>query len=175
MTKPRVGKKQQQSKKPGFRKPTLARVPERGQAARNRALHALSAMRNGASISRAARENGVTLRTIKRYAGAALLQERPGGRIRATDSDRLVRYLQIPGPNGPREISVRGSKAASEVANYKAAVNRFLRGDRNALAKWRGKKIAGIELITDGKVLVDQADKGQLPYALYRSLSAGAA
>jgi len=132
-------------------------------------------MRNGASISRAARENGVTLRTIKRYAGAALLQERPGGRIRATDSDRLVRYLQIPGPNGPREISVRGSKAASEVANYKAAVNRFLRGDRNALAKWRGKKIAGIELITDGKVLVDQADKGQLPYALYRSLSAGAA
>ena len=175
MPKPRTGKKQRQSKRPRSRKPTLARVSKRGQAARNRALHALSAMRNGASISRAARDNGVTPRTIKRYAGAALLQDRPGGRIRATKSDRLVRYLQIPGPNGPREISVRGSKAASEVANYKAAVNRFLRGDRNALAEWHGKKIAGVELVTDGKVLVDQADKGQLPYALYRSLSGGAA
>lgn len=104
----------------------------------------------------------------------ALVQDRPGGRIRATKSDRLVRYLQIPGPNGPKEISVRGSKAASEVANYKAAVNRFLRGDRKALVPWRGKKIASVELVTDPKVLVDQADKGLLPYALYRSLSGGA-
>jgi len=147
---------------------------QRQAQARERALRALSAMRHGASISRAARENGVTPRTIKRYAGTALLQDRPGGRIRATKSDRLVRYLQIPGPNGPIEISVRGSKAASEVANYKAAVNRLLRGDRNALAGWHGKRIAGVELVTDGNVLVDQADKGLLPYALYRSLSGGA-
>ena len=131
-------------------------------------------MRHGISISRAARENGVTPRTIKRYAGSALFQDRPGGRIRATKSDRLVRYLQVPGPNGPMEISVRGSKAASEIANYKAAVNRFLRGDRNALAKWHGKRIAGVELATDARVLIDQADKGLLPYALYRSLSGGA-
>jgi len=147
---------------------------QRQAQARERALRALSAMRHGASISRAARENGVTPRTIKRYARTALLQDRPGGRIRATKSDRLVRYLQIPGPNGPIEISVRGSKAASEVANYKAAVNRLLRGDRNALAGWHGKRIAGVELVTDGNVLVDQADKGLLPYALYRSLSGGA-
>lgn len=146
----------------------------RSSAARERSLNALRSMRQGASISQAARENGVTPRTIKRYVGSALLQDRPGGRIRATKSDRLVRYLQIPGPDGPREISVRGSKAASEVANYKAAVNRFLRGDRNALAPWQGKKIAGIELVTDPKVLVDQADKGLLPYALYRSFSGGA-
>jgi len=142
--------------------------------ARNRALHALAAMRRGTPMSRAARDNGVTPRTIKRYAGSALVQDRPGGRIRATKSDRLVRYLQIPGPDGPIEISVRGSKAASEVANYKAAVNRFLRGERNALAGWHGKKIAGVELVTAGQVLVDQADKGLLPYALYRSLSGGA-
>jgi len=46
-------------------------------------------------------------------------------------------------------------------------------GDPKALAKWRGKKIAGVQLITDVKVLADQADKGLLPYALYRSLSGG--
>jgi hypothetical protein len=147
---------------------------KREMQARDRALHALAAIRHGASISRAARENGVTPRTIKRYAGTALLQNRPGGRIRAAESDNLVRYLQIPGPKGPIEITVHGSKAASEVAHYKAAVNRALAGDPSALVEWHGKKIAGIVLITDAKVLADQADKGLLPYALYRSLAGGA-
>ena len=157
-----------------MRKQAIHPYNKRQAQARERALRALSAMRHGASISRAGRENGVTPRTIRRYVGSALVQDRPGTRIRATKSDRLVRYLQIPGPNGPIEISVRGSKAASEVANYKAAVNRLLRGDRNALVPWHGKKIAGVELVTDPKILVDQADKGLLPYALYRSLSGGA-
>jgi hypothetical protein len=148
---------------------------ERQEEARSRALRALSAMRQGASISKAGRENGVTPRTIKRYAGSALVQDRPGGRIRATKSDRLVRYLQIPGPDGPRDVTVRGSKAASEFANYKAAINRLLRGDRHALDRWHGKTIQGIQLVTDPKLLVDQARKEILPYSLYRSLAGGAA
>ncbi len=148
---------------------------QREQEARTRALRALSAMRQGTSISKAARENGVTPRTVKRYAGSALVQDRPGGRIRATKNDKLVRYLQIPGPDGPRDITIPGSKTASEFANYKAAINRLLRGDRNAMARWRGKKIAGIELITDPKILVEQARKEILPYSLYRSLVGGAA
>jgi hypothetical protein len=148
---------------------------QREQEARTRAFRALSAMRQGASISKAARENGVTPRTVKRYAGSALVQDRPGGKIRATKNDKLVRYLQIPGPDGPRDITIRGSKTASEFANYKAAINRLLRGDRNAMARWRGKKIAGIELITDPKILVEQARKEILPYSLYRSLVGGAA
>ena len=132
-------------------------------------------MRHGDSLSKAARDNGVTNRTIKRYIGSALMQDRPGGRIRATKSDRLVRYLQIPGPDGPRDVTVRGSKAASEFAKYKAAINRLLRGDSHAMAKWHGKRIAGIELITDTKTLVEQARKEILPYSLYRSLAGGAA
>lgn len=103
------------------------------------------------------------------------MQDRPGGRIRATKSDRLVRYLQIPGPDGPIEIAAHGSREASEVARYKAAVNRFLAGDLNALAPWHGKKIAGVELITAGRTLKGLAQKDLLPYALYRSLSGGAA
>jgi hypothetical protein len=91
--------------------------------ARTRALRALAAMRHGASISHASRDNGVSPRTIKRYASSALVQDRPGGRIRVTKSDRLVRYLQIPGPAGPIEITAHGSKEASEFAQYKAAVN----------------------------------------------------
>jgi len=144
-------------------------------AARERAFRALAAMRRGYTLSKAARDNGVTVRTIKRYVGPALVQDRPGGRIRTTKSDRLVRYLQIPGLDGPRDITVRGSKAASQFANYKAAINRLLRGDRDAMAAWHGKKIAGIELITDTKTLVEQARKEILPYSLYRSLSGSAA
>src|SRR3989442_3371480 len=105
----------------------------REDEARNRAFRALTAMRRGASISRAGRENGITPRTIKRYLGAALHQDRPGGRIRARKSDRFLRYLQIPGPHGPIDITARGSKQAKEISSYKAAVNRFLAGDSDAL------------------------------------------
>jgi hypothetical protein len=132
-------------------------------------------MRRGETLSRAGHDNGVTVRTIKRYVGSALVQDRPGGRIRPTKSDRLVRYLQIPGADGPKDVTVRGSKAASEFANYKAAINRLLRGDRHALDRWHGKTIQDIPLITDTKTLVEQARKEILPYSLYRSLAGGAA
>jgi hypothetical protein len=143
--------------------------------ARERALKALVAMRRGDTLSKAARDNGVSPRTIKRHVGSALVQDRPGARIRAAKSDRFVRYLQIPGPNGPRDIDVRGSRTASRFAKYKADINRLLRGDRHAMDKWHGKKIAGIELVTDPKLLVSQARKDILPYSIYRFLSGGAA
>jgi hypothetical protein len=148
---------------------------ERETEARNRSLHALAQMRHGASLSRAAHDNGVTARTMKRYVGSALSQDRRGARISATKSDGLVRYLEIPGPHGPIEITARGSKQATEVARYKAAVNRFLGGDTIALASWHGKKIAGVELVTAGNALKSLAQKELLPYSLYRSLSGGAA
>jgi hypothetical protein len=70
---------------------------------------------------------------------------------------------------------VRGSKAAGKFASYKADINRLLRGDRHAMDKWHGRKISGIELVTDPKILIEQARKEILPYSLYRSLSGGAA
>jgi len=157
------------------RRISVSRSSQRSDAARDRAIRALWDIRHGASPSQAARDNEVTTRTIKKYVGSALLQDRPGGRIRATKSDRYVRYLQIPGPHGPIDITAHGSKEASEIARYKAAVNRFLRGERNALAEWHGKKIAGVDLITAGRTLKDLAQKDLLPYSLYRSLSGGAA
>lgn len=149
-------------------------LSKRSELARERALRALSSMRRGASFSRAARENGVTVRTIQRYAGSALVRDRRGGRIRASKSDRLVRYLQIPDERGgSKEIKVRGSKAASEVARYKAAVNKFLSGDAGALKKWRGKKIAGHPLIANESTLKRLAVSDLLPYSLYRSFAGG--
>lgn len=159
---------------PNARVVPLSKIPKRSFSARDRSLHALADMRHGVPFPQAARDNGVTTRTIKKYVGSALLQDRPGGRIRPTKSDRFVRYLQIPGPRGQVEIKAHGSKEAAEVARYKAAVNRFLRGDLKALASWHGKKIAGIELVTDRQTLKGLAQRELLPYSLYRSLSGGA-
>src|ERR1700685_1090799 len=77
----------------------------RNSAARERALKVLSEMRGGESLSRAARNNGVTVRTVKRYVGSALVLNRPGGRIRASKSDRLVCYFQISGAKRLRAIT----------------------------------------------------------------------
>jgi hypothetical protein len=167
---PRGNKEHQRERRLGNTRRT-----QRSNAARERSLKALWAMRQGDSLAKAARDNGVTARTIKRYIGSALVQNRPGGRISATTSDRLVRYLQIPGPDGPIDINVRGSKLASKFAKYKAAVNRLLAGDRDALKSWRGKKLAGIPLVTDTKTLVEQEHQQMLPYSLYRFFSGGAA
>src|SRR5438477_6271534 len=89
---------------------SIAKLPERSFYARDRALKALRDMRRGASISQAAQGNAVSPRTIKRYVGLALVQDRPGARIRATKSDRLLPYLQIPGRYGPVEVTARGSR-----------------------------------------------------------------
>jgi hypothetical protein len=148
---------------------------KRSLAARNRALHALADIRRGSSSSQAARDNGVSLRTMKRYVGSALFQHRPGARIRATKSDRLVRYVQIPGQYGPIEIQVRGSKQASDAARFNAAVSRYLRGDLSALTPWHGRRIGGVELITAGPALKGLAQKELLPHSLYRALTGGIA
>lgn len=160
--------------KPIPRNGHASQLSERSFAARDRALHALADMRHGSSPSEAARDNGVTLLTIKKYVGRALVQDRPGGRLRASKTDRLVRYVQIPSLFGPIEIKVRGPKQASDAAKYNAAVSRFLRGDLKALAPWHGKKIGGFELITAGPALKGLAQKELLPHSLYRALSGGA-
>lgn len=144
-----------------------------GNAARERSLKALWAMKQGDNATKAARDNGVSLRTIKHYVRSALVQDHPGGRIHARKNDRLLRYLVIPGPHGPMEIAVRGSKTATQFARYKAAVNRYLRGDRDAMADWHGKRIGGIELVTSGSALKNLAEKGLVPYSLYRSFTGG--
>jgi hypothetical protein len=166
-----------ESKKQLSKRTALAReqtLSARSLAAQERARKALAAVRRGIPVYRAARENHVSPRTIKRYGGSGLKQSRPGARIRTTNNDDLVRPLSVPGPKGPIDIDVRGFKTASEFARYKAAVNRWLEGDSDALASWHGKKIAGIELVTDPKLLKELASKDLLPYNLYRSVSGGA-
>src|SRR5262245_52151380 len=95
--------------KPQRRKLNSVRTKAGSESTRDRAFAVLAALRHGATLSRAAHENGISPRTVRRYVGSALIQDRPGGRVRATKSDRLVRYLQIPGADGsPVNITARG-------------------------------------------------------------------
>src|SRR5713226_5365592 len=101
--------------------PALAELSARSHEARNRALHALTAIRHGASLTEAAKGEAVSQRTIRKYVGLALRQGHVGGRIRAVPRDRFTRYLQIPGPDGPIQVTVKGSKEATELAAYVSA------------------------------------------------------
>ena len=160
--------RKQKSRRSG---PSLRRLSARSLEARNRALHALTTIRHGASLAEAAKAEGVSQRTIRKYVGSALRQDHVGGRIRAVATDRLTRHLQIPGPDGPIQVTVKGSKAASELAAYVSARAAFLRsGDESALRRFKGKKIGGQLLVTDPKLLTEQAEQGDSFDQLYSSL-----
>jgi hypothetical protein len=141
----------------------------------NRILHAISRMRaDGFSLSRASREYGIDRRRVLKLAGSALRKEK--GRYVATASDRLLRILVVPTPDGLREIAVRDSRQASKLAEYWDAVQWYLqKGDESELRKFHGKQIkdaAGepIRLLTNREELDRLGSAGVLSFeSLYAS------
>jgi hypothetical protein len=108
----------------------------------------------GVSLTRAAHEEGVSPATVLRHAQAAL-RKTPRGTYKARTSDRLLRVLVIPTPDGLAEIATRDSRAATLIAKYWNAVNQFLEtGDETDLARFRGVSIVNargetVTLLTD--------------------------
>jgi hypothetical protein len=113
------------------------------------------------SASRAARDNGVTIRDLWKYTPKAFTKD-ANGRVRAV-ADRYVRRMEVPGPDGPIVVKVRGSKAASEWARFRNDVFSFLGGDGSALDKWKGVKIQGHELLTDTRIIRLLGEQDNLP------------
>ncbi len=113
------------------------------------------------TASQAAKERGVTTRDFWTYIPKAFKKD-ANGRIRAV-ADRYLRRMEIPGPNGPELIKVRGSKARNEIARYRNDVFRFQAGDLTALDKWDGSTIQGHKLLTDRQILQKQGVEEQLP------------
>jgi hypothetical protein len=120
-----------------------------------RATHVISKMRaDGVSLRRASREFGLASRVVLRLASPAL-RKRANGRYAAKASDRLLRILVIPTPDGLREIATRDSRQASLLADYWIAVHRYLQtGDASSIKKFRGKRITDatgkrVRLVTD--------------------------
>jgi hypothetical protein len=156
----------------GNRPIALSKLPKRSKAARDRALHVLAEMRNDADLvlRDAARLHGVKPTTVRKYFPSAL--KKVGGRIRVTKSDRFTETLFIPDALGHSvPIRTRSSKERSDAGQYLRDIGRALRGDIRALSRWHGKKIAGVELVTDVRALA-AIEPALSDFSLYRTFSA---
>jgi len=173
MAKHTVRKKQRRSGRP--RNLSTSSLPDRSQSARDRALHALAAMRHNPNLSltHAAKLQGVKRETVKKYFPAALKQA--NGKFRATKSDRYTATLYVPDAQGNAvAVKTRSSKEREQLSHYLRDLGRYLRGKRDALVPWHGKRIAGVELVTDGRTIV-AIEPALSDFSLYRTFNGGAA
>src|SRR5258708_4943019 len=153
---------------------------EREVQTRKRALATLALLRREKlSLAEASRLEHIKPRTFLRYVGSAVRQDKPGGRYHATAGDRFRRELQIPTALGQTTVTVVGSRAATEIAEYQNAVAFYLRkGDASKLERFKGKTVGvrgkRVELITDPAALSSLALAGALQFdQLYASFSRG--
>lgn len=115
---------------------------EANQATWDRVLRVITKMRSErVSLSKAAKEAGLTPRTVINWGGRAL-KKRSNGRYTVTRTDSLLRVLQVPTPDGARDIAVRSSRAATTLGKYWDAVQKYLRtGDGSVIKTFIGKHI----------------------------------
>jgi hypothetical protein len=150
-------------------------LSERSQIARDRALHVLAAMRRDSSLSlsHAAKLHGVKSETAKKYFPSALKKSK--GRFRATKSDRYAVTLYVPDALGNSvAVHTRSSKEREQLSQYLRDLGRFLRGNRDALAPWHGKKVAGVELVTSSRTIL-AIEPALSEFSLYRAFNSGGA
>ena len=153
----------------------LSKLPESSLAARDHSLHVLAAMRRDPrlSLNRAAKLEGVKAETVKKNFPLAL--RKSGGKFRATESDRYQATLYIPDDHGnPVPIETRSWRVRQQASQYLRDLGRYQRGQKNALAKWHGKKIAGVKLVTAGRTIV-AIEPALSGFSLYRAFNGGVA
>jgi hypothetical protein len=154
----------------------VADLPKRRQAARERGLHVLAAMRRDPklSLTQAAKLQGVKRDTVKKYFSSALKQSQ--GKFRVTKGDRYSVTLYVPDHNGKSvEVRTRSSKEREALGQYLRDLGRYLGGKLGTAdfeAKWNGKKIAGVELVTDRRTLVS-IEPALSGFGPYRSFNGG--
>ena len=148
---------------------------QQSELARDRALHVLAAMRRdpNLSLSRAAQLEGVKPETVKKHFSSSL--RKVAGKFTVTKSDRHTATLYIPDEHGnPVPLPTRSSKERKQASNYLRDLGRYSRGQKNALAKWHGKKIAWRPTVTDGRTIV-AIEPALSEFSLYRAVNGGAA
>jgi len=140
-------------------------------------LAVLSRMRRQKlSLAKAAKLEHIKQSTFLRYAGNAVYRSGPGKPWKATKSDRLSAKMTILTARGPIFGAVRGSVERTRLAFYDIALRKFRAGEDGAveeLLSFKGKTVAGYELITDPNLLIQLEEGGQLDFdELYYSAGA---
>lgn len=116
-------------------------------------------------LSVAARIEGIRPSTVLRYAESAF--EKHGNDYRAKASDRLTRRLTILDSKGKRPITVRSSRASSDISRYWQVLKTCQRrGDYSDLRKFRGKRVpyGGFNYVTSPAKLKRFANAGELDF-----------
>jgi hypothetical protein len=157
-------------------------LPERSQSTRAKALHVLSDLRRDAklTLSQAARNREVSPRSIRKYIGSQLRQERPGGKLRVTTSDRLRATLHIPStkPDVLIPIHTRGSKERYLVGEWFASIKEAGRGDFSRLNRFpKGTYIGGVRLPTGAyevQKILEALENSESPFERLYATGGGA-
>ena len=142
---------------------------EQQRAARGRAFRALSLKREkpGISLSQAAREEGTTVGTIRKYAPSTVYREGGRGRWNVKKSDRLRRDMPLITNAGVEWVTTNSSRQASLLGRYNNDVHFALeRDDDDVLLQYRGVVVGGYELETDLEVLWERRERGELDYEI---------
>ena len=169
---PRRNSNPRNERKSPARSRALSSSSDRSFEAKQRSFHAVARVRHDRlSPSQAAREEGTTLATIKKYLPATLRKTRTGRWV-VTKSDTYVRVLSLPGPHGPVIVHAHGSKEAQFASSYLASLKRWTKTEKPyELAPFHGKKVGGFELITASRTLRALSDAGLLQLdSLYAAL-----
>lgn len=93
-----------------------------------------------------------------------------GGRRSPIRPDTRLRFLLILVVQGVREVTIRGSREASQIGKFWAAVQRYLQtGDDSALTKFRGRYVTDTSgnryfFLTDLRQLDRLASAGVLSF-----------
>jgi len=143
---------------------------------RRRALAVLARMRSrGESLSEAARNEHTTPRTVRKHVGSALRRDPRTGHVVAKSGDTFRRDIYVLTSEGYVPVSVRSSKQTQLASEHLIAVGRFLRtGDTEWLKPFVGKRVGGVELLTDSDRLRELDDAGLIKLdALYRENRSG--
>ena len=124
-------------------------------------------VRQGKSLTAAAKAAHSDPRTVKKYARVAL--RRREGRYAAVPVDRMRRPMRVLTPQGLEVVDVRSSRTASRVARYWGAVDHYLRtGDRRRLQPFVGRRFRAegqlVGYVTDPHLLELLANAGEVRF-----------
>jgi prophage tail gpP-like protein len=139
-----------------------------GAAPRRRALAAVSQMRKGKSLTRAAKLAHTTPGTVKRYAPKIVVQPK-SGRYEAKPYDQLTREMRFLTPKGVTALPIRSSASASRIGEYWNEVDRYVRtGRSDGLRRFRNKSVTvrgkRHPFVTDEALLDRLANAGEVRF-----------
>jgi len=143
-----------------------AQNSHRSAEARIRSFNAISRVRRGESktLSQAARAEHTTVKSVRRLLPAALIQDRPGGRVRVKAGDPYSARVEILTDAGPLTVTARGSRQRELAGQHRATYMRVLgnKESASALEQFRDKTVGGHKLISDFNQLSVLAQAGVL-------------